>query len=71
MKLIVLKCLDAGKRAVDIRRALGVPPTTVRTVCGNVDKIGASVQSVIPLSASRTSHTKSSLMEQMQKLLAT
>ncbi|XP_038669700.1 tigger transposable element-derived protein 1-like [Scyliorhinus canicula] len=70
MKLEVLKRLEAGERAVDIGRALGLPPTTVRTIRGNADKIKQSAQSVTPLSAGRVSRTRSSIMENMERLLA-
>ncbi|XP_041053574.1 tigger transposable element-derived protein 1-like [Carcharodon carcharias] len=70
MKLEVLKRLEAGERAVDIGRALGLPPTTVRTIRGNAEKIKQSARSVTPLSAGRVSRTRSSIMENMERLLA-
>lgn len=44
LKLNAWKRLDAGKRAEDTGRALGLLPMTVRTVCSNADKIRASVR---------------------------
>lgn len=54
---LVLRCLYAGKQAVDTGKALGLPPKTVRTVCGNADKIRVSVQNVTPLSVTKKNHT--------------
>ncbi|XP_074854943.1 tigger transposable element-derived protein 1 [Carettochelys insculpta] len=69
-KLDILRCFDAGKRAVDIGIALGLTPTTVRTIRRNADKIRASAQSVIPLSATTISQSRSSLLENMEHLLS-
>ncbi|XP_038662858.1 F-box/LRR-repeat protein 8 isoform X2 [Scyliorhinus canicula] len=69
IKLEVLKRFEAGERAVAIGRALGLPPTTVRTIRGNTAKIKQSAQSVAPFSAGRISRTRSSIMENMERLL--
>ena len=39
VKLDVLKRFTEEHRAVDIARALGLQPTTVRTIRGNAEKI--------------------------------
>lgn len=65
MKLNILNYLDAGELAVDIRRILGVPPMTVKAICGN-----SKDQNKCAECATRTSLTRSSLMEQMENLMA-
>nr|XP_006128720.1 tigger transposable element-derived protein 1-like [Pelodiscus sinensis] len=69
-KLDVLRCLDEGERAVDIGIALGLTPTTVRTIRRNADKIRASARWVTPLSATTISQSRSSLLENMERLLS-
>lgn len=56
---------------MDIERALGLPPVTIRTILGNTDMIRASAQNVTSLSATRVSCNISSLMMQKEKLLST
>ncbi|XP_007056461.2 tigger transposable element-derived protein 1 [Chelonia mydas] len=69
-KLDVLRHFDAGERAVDIGITLGLTPTTVRTIRSNADKIRASARCVTPLSATKISRSRSSLMENMERLLS-
>lgn len=48
VKLDVLKRFEDGQRAEDIGRALDLPTTTVRKMCGNAEYIRSYVQSVTP-----------------------
>ena len=42
---------------MDIARALGLQPTTVRTIHGNAEKIKLCAQSVTPLAATKKGGT--------------
>ncbi|XP_069958714.1 uncharacterized protein [Cherax quadricarinatus] len=68
-KLEVLKRFEGGERGVDIGRSLGLPPTTVRTILSNSEKIKACAQSVTPLAATKLTRKRSSIMENMEGLL--
>ena len=69
VKFDVLKRFTEGQRAVDIARALGLQPTTVRTIHGNAEKIKLCAQSVIPLAATKSSLNRGGIMENMERLL--
>ncbi|XP_042210165.1 tigger transposable element-derived protein 1-like [Homarus americanus] len=66
----VLNRFENGERAVDIGVALGLTPTTVRTIRTNTDKIKASAGSGSFMSATKTSRARSSVIEKMEKMLA-
>ena len=61
--LDVLKRFTEGQRAVDIARAPGLQPTTVRTIRGNAEKIKSCAQSVTPLAATKLTRNRSGTME--------
>ena len=69
VKLDVLKRFTEGQRAVDIARALGLQPTTVRTICGNAENIKLCAQSVTPLAATKLTRNRSGTMKNMEGLL--
>ena len=70
VKMDVLRRFEAGERAVDIGIALGLPPTTVRTIRKNADNIKASAGSATSMSATKISRTRSVVMETMEKMLS-
>ncbi|KAG6928966.1 tigger transposable element derived 1, partial [Chelydra serpentina] len=69
-KLDILKRFDAGERAVDIGIALGLTPTTERTIRNNADKIRASPPCATLLSVTTISRSRSSLLENMERFLS-
>lgn len=69
-KLEVIRRFEEGQRAVDIGVALGLAPTTVRTIRGNAEKIKKSIQNVTSVNATKISRSRSDTMEQMEQLLA-
>lgn len=68
-KLEVLKRLANGERSVDIGNALRLPPTTVRSIRSNAEKIKACAQGVTPHAATRLTRHRSSIMANMERLL--
>ena len=68
-KLDVLHRFDIGERAVNIGIALGLPPTTVRTIRTNAEKIKSSVEAVTPRNSTRISKSRDKLIENMEKHL--
>lgn len=69
IKLKVIRKIENGKRQVDVCRELNLPGSTVRTIMQNAEKIKRSVQSTTPLSATKTSRTRNTMIEKMEKLL--
>lgn len=69
-KMKVISSFESGQRAVDIARTLGLTPTTVRTIRSNANKIKSSIQNVSSLSSTKVNRTRSSIVENMEKLLA-
>lgn len=69
VKLDVLRRFDAGVRAVDISKDLGLKPTTVRTIHTNAEKIKRSARSINPASAARITKGRDSVMVNMERLL--
>uniref|UniRef100_UPI00358EA035 putative CENPB DNA-binding domain-containing protein 1 n=1 Tax=Myxine glutinosa TaxID=7769 RepID=UPI00358EA035 len=70
VKMDVLRRFDAGQRAVDIGKVLGLPATTVRSIRTNADKIRECVQSVTPLSAVRITKRRDKVMNHMERSLS-
>ena len=54
---------------MDITRALGLQPTTVRTIRSNAEKIKLCAQSVTPLAATELTHNRSGIMENVERWL--
>ncbi|XP_063229577.1 tigger transposable element-derived protein 1-like [Bacillus rossius redtenbacheri] len=69
-KMEVLRRFDSGERAVEISKVLGLPPTTVYTIRSNADKMKSSLLNMSSVSATKTSYTRNSAMEKMEKMLA-
>lgn len=69
-KVEVLRRFDLGEKAVDIGKALALPPTTVRTIRGNADKIKNSLLNYSSVSATKSSYTRNEAIEKTEKMLA-
>ena len=69
VKFVVLKRITEGQRAVDIARALGLKPTTVRAIRGNAEKIKLCAQRVTPLAATKLTLNRRGIMENIERLL--
>ncbi|XP_059162114.1 tigger transposable element-derived protein 1-like [Physella acuta] len=70
MKLTVLRLYEEGQQGIDIARFLDLPPSTVRTIRKNADKIKAGAKHAVPLNAKKITRSRSALMESMESLLA-
>ena len=70
VKMEVVKRYERGESTSCIRTAMGLSESTCRTIRGNSAKIKASVQAGAPLTASRSSYARSTVMERMEKMLA-
>ena len=62
VKLDVLKRFTEGQRSMDEARALGLQPTTLRTIRGNAEKIELCAQRVTPLAATNSTRNRSGIM---------
>ena len=69
IKLKVIRKIENGERQIDVCHELNLPGSTIRTIMQNAEKIKKSVQSTTPVSATKTSRTRSKIIEIMEKLL--
>lgn len=67
LKLYILKRFDEGERAVQIANSVGLPPSTIRTIRNSRDKIIKSANNGTPISQTKVSRSRSSLMENMER----
>lgn len=65
----ILRRYEASEKIVDICKALGLPKSTVQSICANKEKIKAHLQSAASLSTSTLTRRRSNNMERMEKLL--
>lgn len=71
VKLEVLRRCDAGEKAVDISRTLGLAPTTIRTIRDrDAAKIRQSAIKGTPLNAKLITRNRSAIMTEMEALLS-
>ncbi|XP_006902931.1 PREDICTED: tigger transposable element-derived protein 1-like [Elephantulus edwardii] len=70
IKLEVLRRFEAGEKLSQIAKTLGLAVSTVATIRDNKEKIKASSQITTPLRASRLTHHRSAVMENMERLLS-
>lgn len=68
-KLNVLRRLDNGEKITYICTALGLPKSTVQTIRDNKKKIESYSQSIKTSYCSKRTRERSSIMEQMERLL--
>jgi hypothetical protein len=69
-KLDIINRLENGERIADICRNVRLAHSSVRTIRDNADKIKASAKSGTNGCAKRTSYSRSSTMERMEKMLS-
>jgi hypothetical protein len=70
VKMQVLWRLESGEHQVDISRALGLATSTTRAILKNAEKIKTSAKSTTALIASKLTHSRSNLLEKMERLLS-
>ena len=68
-KLEILRRIDSGEKIVDICRSVGLAKSTVQTIRDSKDKIKEHSQSAAPLSVSKLTRKRNSIMEKLEKLL--
>lgn len=66
----VLRRMENGGKATIVGRDFGLSESTVRTIFKNREKIKVSSESSTPLSATKLSRSRSSILERMEKLLS-
>jgi hypothetical protein len=69
-KLDVISRLEKGERIVDVCHNVRLAHSSICTIRDNVDKIKESAKSGTKVSAKRTSYSRSSTMECMEKVLS-
>lgn len=70
LKMKVLRRMENGGKATIVGRDFGLSESTVRTIYKNREKIKISSESSTPISATKLSRSRSSILERMEKLLS-
>uniref|UniRef100_A0A8C4Q849 Uncharacterized protein n=2 Tax=Eptatretus burgeri TaxID=7764 RepID=A0A8C4Q849_EPTBU len=71
VKMDVLGRYERGDRTADIKCALGLSESTLRTIRNSAEKIKESARCGTSVSATKTSYARSSIMEKMERMLST
>ena len=67
VKMDVLERSERGVRTADMRRALGLSASTFRTIRNSAEKIKEGAKCGTSVSATKTSHGRSSMIEKMER----
>lgn len=70
VKLEVLRRFEEGEKLTQIARTLGLPTSTVASICVNKDTIQANSQAATPISAKQLTHCRGVVMDHMECLLS-
>lgn len=68
-KLQVIKRIEAGETQTSIGNSLNIPTSTIRTILKNTSRIKSSVTTTSKLSATKVTHSRNPLLEEMEKRL--
>ena len=67
----VVKRYERGESTACIKNAMGLSESTCRTIRDNSEKIKESIKAGKPLTASKSSYSRSPVIERMEKMLST
>ena len=68
-KMEIIRRYNRGQTTADIKRALNVPESTLRTIRSNKDKITASVQLGSPGAAKRTKIVQNPALKKTEEMV--
>ena len=71
VKMDVLGWYERGDYTADMRRALGLSESMLRTIRNSVEKIKESAKCGASVSATKTLYARSSIMENLERMLST
>lgn len=69
-KMRIILRVEAGEKKAHVARSVGLSESTLRSIVSQADRVKASVQSTSSIAATKTTRSRSCLIEKMEKMLS-